>query len=134
MLEPGSLDFSFSGLKSAVLNTLNTCRMKGDDVSIPDLAASFQAAVIDVLVAKTLRALERQPQVKTLALAGGVAANSLLRDALAGELKGSDIRFIYPSAQLCTDNGAMIAMAGYYHYLKGRHASWKLNAVPGLTL
>jgi len=134
MLEAESLDFSFSGLKSAVLNTLNIARMKGEHVDKNDLAASFQEAVVDVLVAKTKRALLKLPQVKTLALAGGVAANSLLREALAKELEGGDIRFVYPSLKLCTDNGAMIAMAGYYHFIKGNYASWKLNAVPGLNL
>ena len=134
MLEAESLDFSFSGLKSAVLNTLNTARMKGEHVDINDLAASFQEAVVEVLVAKTKRALAKLPQVKTLALAGGVAANTLLREALAKELEGGDIRFVYPSLKLCTDNGAMIAMAGYYHFIKGNYASWKLNAVPGLNL
>ena len=134
MLEAESLDFSFSGLKSAVLNTLNTARMKGEHVDINDLAASFQEAVVEVLVAKTKRALVKLPQVKTLALAGGVAANTLLREALAKELEGGDIRFVYPSLKLCTDNGAMIAMAGYYHFIKGNYASWKLNAVPGLNL
>jgi len=134
MLEPQSLDFSFSGLKTAVLNILNTAKMKGENVAKNDLAASFQEAVVDVLVAKTKKALQRLPQVKTLALAGGVAANSLLRDTLAEELKNCGIRLVYPSIELCTDNGAMIAMAGYYHYLNKNYASWKLNAVPGLNL
>lgn len=134
MLEPGSLDFSFSGLKSAVLNTLNTAKMKDEVLNINDLAASFQAAVIDVLIIKTMMALDRLPGVKTLALAGGVAANSDLRDSLAEKLKERGIRFVYPSIQLCTDNGAMIAIAGYYHFLEGKQASWKLNAIPGLSL
>lgn len=132
MLEPGSLDFSFSGLKSAVLNTLNTARMKGQDLNIRDLAASFQKAVVDVLVQKSLKALEKT-EAKTFVLAGGVAANSLLRKMLKEELP-SDIRFAYPSPVFCTDNGAMIAMAGYYRYLAGNFASLKLNAVPGLNL
>lgn len=135
MLEMGSYDFSFSGLKSAVLNILNTARMKGETYDINDLAASFQIAVIDVLVQKTLRVLE-DIEVKTLALAGGVAANSALRKAMIDELdkrKISDTRLVFPSPIFCTDNGAMIAMAGYYRYMAGKYASWKLNAVPGLT-
>jgi len=144
MLEPGSLDFSFSGLKSAVLNTVNTAKMRGDILDIHDLAASFQEAVIDVLVQKSRMALEKYPAVKTFALAGGVAANSLLRHSLRAELKKIElerkepmrrqVRFIYPSPVLCTDNGAMIAAAGYYRFLEGKYASWRLNAVPGLNL
>lgn len=133
MLEPGSLDFSFSGLKSAVLNTMNTARMKDQLLNTNDLAASFQSAVIDVLVQKALRALENYP-IKTFALAGGVAANSLLRESLQKKLAIRGIPFVYPSPIFCTDNGAMIAMAGYYRYLAGNTASWKLNAVPGLSL
>jgi N6-L-threonylcarbamoyladenine synthase len=133
MLEEKSLDFSFSGLKSAVLNTLNTAKMKGKTLDINDLAASFQAAVVDVLVQKALRALEDIP-IKTFALAGGVAANSLLRRSLAKELAIRKIRFVYPVPTLCTDNGAMIAIAGHYRFLAGNYASWKLNAVPGLRL
>ncbi|UWG99190.1 tRNA (adenosine(37)-N6)-threonylcarbamoyltransferase complex transferase subunit TsaD [Dehalobacter sp. DCM] len=133
MLEPGSLDFSFSGLKSSVLNTLNSARMKGESLNSSDLAASFQAAVVDVLVQKTLKALDRFP-AKTFALAGGVAANSNLREALQKELNLREVRFVYPSPVYCTDNGAMIALAGYYRYLKQDFALWKLNAIPGLSL
>jgi len=133
MLERGSLDFSFSGMKSAVLNTLNSARMKGETLSVPDLAASFQEAVVDVLVRKALLALKRTG-AKTLVLAGGVAANTLLRERLTEERLTRDIRFVYPPPILCTDNGAMIATAGYYHYLAGDFASWNLNAIPGLNL
>lgn len=133
MLESDSLDFSFSGMKSAVLNTLNSARMRGETISVPDIAASFQQAVIDVLVRKTLMAIERTG-VKTLLLAGGVAANSLLRDTLNTILTQRDLRFVYPSPIFCTDNGAMIATAGYFHYLAGDFAPWTLNAVPGLGL
>lgn len=134
MLEAGSLDFSFSGLKSAVLNTLNTARMKGEVLNTNDLAASFQDAVVDVLVRKTLRAIQNNHPVKTLALAGGVAANLKLREALQKESDQRGIRFVFPSPILCTDNGAMIAAAGYYRFCSGDYASWRLNAVPGLTL
>lgn len=133
MLETGSLDFSFSGMKSAVLNTLNTARMKDMELNKADLAASFQQAVVDVLVRKTVHALERT-KVKTLLLAGGVAANALLRQALKEETAKRQVRFVYPPPVLCTDNGAMIAAAGYYHYLAGDFAPWNLNAVPGLNL
>ena len=133
MLERDSLDFSFSGMKSAVLNTLNSARMRGETLNVPDLAASFQQAVIDVLVQKALRAIERTG-VKTLLLAGGVAANSLLRETLDKELSERSVRLVYPPPIFCTDNGAMITVAGYYHYLAGDISPWTLNAVPGLNL
>lgn len=133
MLEPDSLDFSFSGMKSAVLNTLNSARMRGETLSVPDIAASFQQAVVDVLVRKTLLAIERTG-VKMLLLAGGVAANSLLRETLSETLGKQGVRLVYPPPILCTDNGAMIATAGYYHYLAKDFAPWSLNAVPGLNL
>lgn len=133
MLEKDSLDFSFSGMKSAVLNTLNSARMRGETLSVPDIAASFQQAVVDVLVQKTLLAI-KQTGVKTLLLAGGVAANSLLRETLSETLGERSVRLVYPRPLLCTDNGAMIATAGYYHYLAENFAPWTLNAVPGLRL
>lgn len=133
MLEPESLDFSFSGMKSAVLNTLNSARMKGENINMPDVAASFQQAVIDVLVRKTIMALERTG-VNTLLLAGGVAANLRLRERLKNEASQHGCRLVYPSPLLCTDNGAMIATAGYYHYISGDYAPWTLNAIPGLDL
>ncbi len=135
MLEPGSLDFSFSGVKSSVLNTLNSARMKGQELNVADLAASFQQAIVDVLVRKTKLALN-QTGVKTLLLAGGVAANESLRAALARELAEmpDQVRLAVPPPLFCTDNGAMIAAAGYYRYLAGDFAPWTLNAVPGLSL
>ncbi|HWQ88755.1 MAG TPA: tRNA (adenosine(37)-N6)-threonylcarbamoyltransferase complex transferase subunit TsaD [Desulfitobacteriaceae bacterium] len=135
MLEPGSLDFSFSGVKSSVLNTLNSARMKGQELNVADLAASFQQAIVDVLVRKTKLAL-KQTGVKTLLLAGGVAANESLRLALACELADmpDQVRLAVPPPLLCTDNGAMIAAAGYYRYIAGDFAPWTLNAVPGLSL
>ncbi|MHB1652824.1 MAG: tRNA (adenosine(37)-N6)-threonylcarbamoyltransferase complex transferase subunit TsaD [Desulfitobacteriaceae bacterium] len=133
MLESGSLDFSFSGMKSAVLNTLNSARMKGLTIRTSDLAASFQQAVVDVLVRKTLIAVERTG-VKTVLLAGGVAANSLLRRTLAVNLAEHEVKLFFPESVFCTDNGAMIAVAGYYHYLAKDFAPWTLNAVPGLGL
>jgi N6-L-threonylcarbamoyladenine synthase len=133
MLEPDSLDFSFSGMKSAVLNTLNSAKMRGETLNIYDLAASFQQAVVDVLVRKAMLAVKRTG-VKTLLLAGGVAANQLLRETLQQQLSERGVRLVFPPPIYCTDNGAMIAAAGYYHYLAGDFAPWTLNAVPGLTL
>lgn len=133
MLEPGSLDFSFSGIKSAVLNTLNSARMKGETVNVADVAASFQEAIVDVLVRKTLLALDKT-KAPTLVLAGGVAANTLLRERLTEVTRKRGIDFNYPPSILCTDNGAMIATAGYYRYLAKDYAPWNLNAVPGLNL
>jgi len=133
MLGAGSLDFSFSGMKSAVLNTLNSARMKGEELNSADLAASFQEAVVDILVRKTVMALE-DTGVKTLVLAGGVAANSLLKERLEIEASNRGIRFAYPPLKLCTDNGAMIAAAGHYHFIAKNYAPWNLNAVPGLAL
>ncbi|CDX04193.1 Metalloendopeptidase, glycoprotease [Desulfitobacterium hafniense] len=133
MLEPGSLDFSFSGVKSAVLNTLNSARMKGETVKAADVAASFQEAIVDVLVRKTLLALEKT-KAPTLVLAGGVAANTLLRERLTEAAQRRGIAFSYPPGILCTDNGAMIATAGYYRYLAKDYAPWNLNAIPGLNL
>ena len=132
-LEPGSLDFSFSGMKSAVLNYLNRAAQKGETVNNNDLAASFQAAVVDVLVGKTLRAV-KATGVKTVLLAGGVAANTVLRERLALACREEGLNFYYPPSVLCTDNAAMIACAGYYQFLRGEIAPANLNAVPGLGL
>lgn len=133
MLEPNSLDFSFSGMKSAVLNTQNTASMKGHVLNVPDIAASFQQAVVDVLVRKTIMGVERTG-VRRVLLAGGVAANSLLRTQLTEQLNEHKVMLTYPDPVYCTDNGAMIAVAGYYHYLAKDFAPWNLNAKPGLTL
>ncbi|HWQ72221.1 MAG TPA: tRNA (adenosine(37)-N6)-threonylcarbamoyltransferase complex transferase subunit TsaD [Desulfitobacteriaceae bacterium] len=133
MLEPGSLDFSFSGVKSSVLNTINSARMKGQELNVADLAASFQQAIVDVLVRKTKIALN-QTGVKTLLLAGGVAANQSLRETLTLELVNQQVRLVFPPPLFCTDNGAMIAAAGYYRYLAEDFAPWTLNAIPGLGL
>ncbi len=126
-------DFSFSGLKSAVLNYLNGCRMKGIPVCQADVAASFQKAVIDVLVEHSLHALSAYGYDK-FAIAGGVASNSSLRAALAQECRQRDISFYYPSPVYCTDNAAMIGAAAYYEYLQGVRHGYDLNAVPNLKL
>ncbi len=126
-------DFSFSGLKSAVLNYLNACRMKGGEVNTADVAASFQKAVVDVLVEHSLRAVEEYG-LDTFAIAGGVASNSSLREAFERECGRRGITFYRPSPILCTDNAAMIGAAGYYEFVKGAVSGYDLNAVPGLAL
>lgn len=126
-------DFSFSGLKSAVLNYLNACRMRGEPVCQADVAASFQKAVIDVLVEHSLEAAKAFGCDK-FAIAGGVASNSSLRETFERECKRRQILFYRPSPALCTDNAAMIGAAGYYEYLKGVRHGYDLNAVPNLPL
>lgn len=131
--DDGSYEFSFSGLKSAVLNYLNSMRQKGAEINRPDVAASFQRAVIEVLAAKSFDALE-ETGMDTLVLAGGVAANSALEARLREEAARRKIRFVYPSPILCTDNAAMIGCRGFYQARAGTFADGYLNAVPGLGL
>ena len=126
-------DFSFSGVKSAVLNYLNSCQMKGEAVNRADVAASFQKAVCDVLVEHAMMAMKELGGSK-LAIAGGVASNSTLRAAFAKACEKEGIRFFYPSPILCTDNAAMIGAAAYYEYRKGVRHGLDLNAVPNLKL
>lgn len=126
-------DFSFSGLKSAVLNYLNSCEMKGIEVNRADVAASFQKAVIDVLVEHSLDAVTEYGFDK-FAIAGGVASNTSLRAAFETECAGRKIKFYHPSPVFCTDNAAMIGVAGYYEYIKGTRSGYDLNAVPNLRL
>ena len=126
-------DFSFSGLKSAVLNYLNHAEMKGEEISVPDVAASFEEAVVDVLVAHAMHAAE-EFGFKKFALAGGVASNSALRARMEEACAKREISFYCPPPVLCTDNAAMIASAAYYDYLKGRLSDASLNAVPNLPL
>lgn len=126
-------DFSFSGLKSAVLNYLNGCQMKGEPVCEADVAASFQKAVIDVLVEHSLHAVKAYG-FDRFAIAGGVAANSSLRAALEEACAVEKIKFYHPSPIFCTDNAAMIGVAGYYEYIKGVRSGYDLNAVPNLKL
>lgn len=126
-------DFSFSGLKSAVLNYLNSCRMKGEEINQADVAASFQKAVIDVLVEHSLHAV-REFNYDKFAIAGGVASNSSLRAAFEEECEKRGIHFYHPSPALCTDNAAMIGAAGYYEYRRGVRHGYDLNAVPNLKL
>lgn len=126
-------DFSFSGLKSAVLNYLNSCQMKGETVNPADVAASFQKAVVDVLVEHSLHAVKQYGYQK-FAIAGGVASNASLRAAFEKECGKRGIAFYHPSPVLCTDNAAMIGAAGYYEYIKGVRHGYDLNAVPNLKL
>lgn len=126
-------DFSFSGLKSAVLNYLNSCEMKGITVHTADVASSFQKAVVDVLVEHSLEAVKNYGYDK-FAIAGGVASNSTLREAFETECAKRNITFYHPSPKYCTDNAAMIGVAGYYEYIKGVRHGYDLNAVPNLKL
>ncbi len=131
---PGdSLDFSFSGLKTAVINHINHARQVGEELNIPDICASFQQAVVDVLVDHTIKAAQAQ-EVKTIALAGGVAANSLLREDLEKRAKKAGFKAISPALILCTDNAAMIASAGYYSFIAQEFADLTLNAIPSLRI
>ncbi len=126
-------DFSFSGLKSAVLNYLNGCKMKNEPINEADVAASFQKAVVDVLIEHAMLAV-RETGLKKLALAGGVASNSALRAAAEVACRKADVQLYRPSPLLCTDNAAMIGAAAYYEYRKGVRDGLDLNAVPYLKL
>ncbi len=132
-VEDAPYDFSFSGVKSAVLNYINGCRMKGEEYSQADVAASFQKAVIDVLVANAMHAVTEYRADK-FAIAGGVASNSALREAMKTACKERGVKLYYPSPVYCTDNAAMIGTAAYYEYLAGTRHGWDLNAVPNLKL
>lgn len=133
MLEKGSYDFSFSGLKTAVLNYAHNLEQKGEEINKADLAASFQDAVVDVLVEKSLMLLE-ETGYKQFAISGGVAANSRLRARMGEELEKRDIKFYYPETILCTDNAAMIAMAGYLDYMDGVRDDTFMKVYPNLDL
>lgn len=126
-------DFSFSGLKSAVLNYINGCKMKQQEINEADIAASFQKAVIDVLVEHAVHAA-KEYRIDKFAIAGGVASNQTLREAMEKACKEHGIQFYHPSPIFCTDNAAMIGSAAYYEYLQGRRDGWDLNAVPNLKL
>ena len=126
-------DFSFSGIKSAVLNYINSANMQGKEINRADVAASFQKAVVDALVSRAVR-LAKECGMDKLAIAGGVASNSALRAAVQEECTKNNIRFYSPSPILCTDNAAMIGAAAYYEYIKGVRHGYDLNAIPNLKL
>ena len=132
-VEDAPYDFSFSGVKSAVLNYLNGCHMKGEPVVEADVAASFQKAVCDVLVEHAVQAV-KDYGIPKLALAGGVASNSALREAMKAACEKEGVSSYYPSPILCTDNAAMIGAAAYYEYINGVRSGLDLNAVPNLRL
>ena len=125
-----NLDFSFSGIKTAVINLVHK---EGDNININDLCASFEEAVTDILTQNSLKAM-KELGVNKIAIAGGVSANSYLRNRMQelGEKEG--FKVYYPELVLCTDNAAMIASAGYYNYMAGKCSPWNLNAVPNLKI
>ena len=131
LAQEGNYEFSFSGLKSAVLNYINSEKMKGHVLNEADIAASFQSAVVEVLVHKAFEAI-REAGRDTLVLAGGVAANKALEQRLRMAAEAEGIRYLYPPPRLCTDNAAMIACRGAYQAEAGRYSDLYLNAVPGL--
>ena len=126
-------DFSFSGLKSAVLNYLNGCRMKEISVVTADVAASFQKAVTDVLISNAMKAIEEYKAEK-FAIAGGVASNRILREGMQKACRERGVEFFYPSPVFCTDNAAMIGVAAYFDFKNGKRDGLDLNAVPNLRL
>ena len=126
-------DFSFSGVKSAVLNELNALNMKGEEIVQADVAASFQKSVVETLVERAMLAVE-ETGMKKIALAGGVASNSALRAKFKEECEKRGIDFYYPAPDLCTDNAVMIGSAAYYEYKNGTRYGWDLNAIPNLKL
>ena len=132
-IEGSPYDFSFSGVKSAVLNYLNNACMKGEEVNRADIAASFQNAVVEVLVEHTMQAAKDYHMDK-IAIAGGVSSNVTLRAAMEKACEENGYKFYRPSPIFCTDNAAMIGVAAYYEYKKGVRHGWDLNAVPNLKL
>lgn len=133
MIDSKDYNFSFSGLKTAVLNYINQEKMKGREIIKEDLAASFQEAVIDVLVTKSLRLVD-ELGLKTFTLSGGVAANKGLRKRLEEGLKERGVKFYYPDFKLCTDNAAMIGCQGYYDYIAGKRDGLDMKVYPNLSL
>ena len=129
----GVYDFSFSGLKSAVLNYLNGCRMKDIEINPSDVAASFQKSVTDVLVEHAEHAID-EFQMDKFAIAGGVASNGVIREAMEKMCARKEVAFYHPSPILCTDNAAMIGAAAYYDFVAGKRAGLDLNAIPNLKL
>ena len=126
-------DFSFSGVKSAVLNELNAKKMKGEEIVTEDVAASFQKSVVETLVERAMLAV-KETGMNKIALAGGVASNTALRKLFKEECEKLGIDFYYPSPELCTDNAVMIGSAAYFEYKNGTRHGWDLNAIPNLKL
>lgn len=131
--EDAHYDFSFSGLKTAVINTVHQLEQKGEPLPVEDICASFQQAVVDVLVDHTVKAA-RSLKLNTICIAGGVAANSLLRNTMKDRAGKLGMTVLYPTPVLCTDNAAMIASAGYFSFVEGKESDWRLNAVPSLKI
>lgn len=132
-IDDGPYDFSFSGLKSAVLNYINGCKMKDIEIVPADVAASFQKSVTDVLVANAMKAID-EFKIDKFAIAGGVASNGTLREAMREACEKKGVAFYHPSPVYCTDNAAMIGVAAYYDFLAGKRDGLDLNAVPNLRL
>ncbi|MFW6306589.1 MAG: tRNA (adenosine(37)-N6)-threonylcarbamoyltransferase complex transferase subunit TsaD, partial [Bacillota bacterium] len=128
-----NFDFSFSGLKTAVINYIHNKEQKGEEINTADVAASFQQAVIDIMIAKIIKAVNEYP-VKSIILSGGVAANRTLRNQLKERLKQYSLPLYTPDMVLCTDNAAMIGSVAYYKYIKGQYSSLNLNAKANLKL
>lgn len=131
--DDNSYDFSFSGIKSAVINLVHNEKQRGNEINKEDLATSFQETVVSILVKKTVRAI-KEYGVKQLLVAGGVSANSGLRDALDKACEELNVELLKPEIKYCTDNAAMIGAAAYYAYKKGDRADFTLNPDPGLDL
>ncbi|HKL12856.1 MAG TPA: tRNA (adenosine(37)-N6)-threonylcarbamoyltransferase complex transferase subunit TsaD, partial [Halanaerobiales bacterium] len=132
-LDKDNYDFSFSGLKTAVINYIHNQKQKGNELDAEDIAASFQRAVIDILTAKTVKAALHK-NVNSVILSGGVAANKRFREVLRDRLKQEEVPLYYPDLKLCTDNAAMISTVAYYQYKKREFAELDLNADPNLQL
>lgn len=128
-----SLDFSFSGVKTAVMNYVHNMEQKGQSINEADIAASFQEAVVGILVENTITAAKRKG-IKTVCIAGGVASNSRLREKMQQETSKRGMQLYFPDPILCTDNAAMIACAGYFEYVSGKRADYTLNAIPSIKL
>lgn len=129
----GSLDFSFSGVKTAALNQINRLKMADEEIPLADFAASYQAAIVKVLVENTMEACSQKGCMR-LCMAGGVSANSQLRTKMQDAAKEKHILLSFPAPVLCTDNAAMIASAGYYQFIKGERDDLSMNAYPSLVL
>ena len=133
LIKENTLDFSFSGLKTALRGQVHSMSEREQAARLPDIAASFELAIIDALVAKTIKAMEHC-DIKSVALTGGVAANTKLRTTLHREVTLRGGTLVYPSPFFCTDNAAMIAVAGRFHLMNGRRSGYDLDADPRMKL